>query len=448
MPIAGYVDFGACVQGMQDKQGYDKETAEKVCGAIEQDLKKSEIGSKYLDELKEEYGTRARLFVGNLSVDVKDKEGDQITLEAFKKVMPIFMRRGVLIDSHTNRVIGKPRRYWTDEDSGATTVGWQIYDDYHIDDEAWEKIRNGTYEGMSIGGFAHPDGQETVCDSSGCKVVINEIELWEGSAVKRGANTEAVILAHNDLAKSDIAGNSGNPGETATCDGDSCEIVPGMDIKKVPIMPDDSGILTKSEKTMTDETKKTKDAEDTGSVEDSVDSAGTEPAKDAGAGTGTDSGDGGGGGEVEKQDPDDTVSATVDEKLDAVIELLQNVVGRVEVLEEVTAPAIEEKQDDEPKPEPDEDVAEIEKSATELATEVATKAIDQVANALPGMINKSLKNAGIIHAPRPEMKEGAGKPLEKSEDKIVSMEDVAKMNLAEVDQAGGEFMNSRIRGDR
>lgn len=439
MPIAGYVDFGACVQGMQDKQGYDKETAEKVCGAIERDVKKSDTASKYLDELKEEFGNEARLFVGNLSVDVKDKEGDQITLDAFKKVMPIFMRRGVLIDSHTNRVVGRPLKYWTDENSGATTVGWQIYEDYHIDDETWEKIRNGTYEGMSIGGFALPEGQETVCDGSGCRVIIKEIELWEGSAVKRGANTEAVILAHNELAKSDNADDPEPESETA-CDGDSCNVVPKKDTG-IPIMPDNPGILTKSEKTMTDETKETKDAEDTGSVDESVDSAGTEPVKDAGAGADS------GGGEVEKQDEGEPVVATVEEKIDAAIELLQNLAGRVEALEDVTAPVTEEeKQDEDPEPVPKEE-DEVEKSATELATDVATKAIDQVAKALPGMINKSLKNAGIIHAPRPEMKEGAGKPLEKSEDTVVSMDDVAKMNVAEVEQAGGQFFNSKVRGD-
>ena len=448
MPIAGYVDFGACVQGMQDKQGYDKETAEKVCGTIERDTKKSDTASKYLDELKDEYGDEARLFVGNLSVDIKDKEGDQITLDAFKKIMPVFMRRGVLIDSHSNRVIGRPLKYWTDDGTGATTVGWQIYDDYHIDDEAWEKIRNGTYEGMSIGGFAHPSGQETVCDGTGCKVIIKKIELWEGSTVKRGANTEAVILAHNDLAKSDnvdVSKNSGNPGESATCDGDSCEIVP---TKEVPIMPDNSGILTKSENTMTDKTEETKKAEDTGSVDESVNSAETEPAKDSGAGSGTESGGDGGGGEVEKQDEGEPVGATIDEKLDAVIELLQNVVGRVEVLEDITAPAIEEKQDDDKEPIEPKDEDEVEKSATELATEVATKAIDQVANALPGMINKSLKNAGIIHAPRPEMKEGAGKPLEKSEDKIVSMDDVSGMDKDTLIQAGNQFATMATRGGR
>ena len=211
-------------------------------------------------------------------------------------------------------------------------------------------------------------------------------------------------------------------------------------------MPDDSGILTKSEKAMTDDTKETKEAEDTGSVEESVDSAGTEPAKGTGTGAGTDSGSDGRG-EVEKQDEGEPVGATVEEKIDAAIELLQNLAGRVEALEDVTAPATEEeKQDDEEELVEDKD--EVEKSATELATDVATKAIDQVAKALPGMINKSLKNAGIIHAPRPEMKEGAGKPLEKSEDTIVSMDDVAKMGKNDVQQAGNDFATMATRGGR
>lgn len=451
MPIAGYVDFGSCVKGMQDKQGYDEETAKNVCGAIKRDVEekgcstnhddveKADIASKYLNELKDEYGNEARLFIGTLSVDSVDKEGDQITTDAFKKVMPTFMRRGVLIDSHSNKVIGRPLKYWIDEHTGSTTVGWQIYEDYHIDDDVWNKIRNGTYEGMSIGGFAHPDSQETVCDGSGCKVIITEIELWEGSAVKRGANTEAVILAHNELAKSgdghnELAESDSEP--VVECDEVSCKLVPKTDgeDKQIQIMPEDSGIINKSENTMTDKTEEPKDAVTTGSV-DTVDASPPAPA-----------------GEVEKQDDmpvegEEPVGATNDEKLDAVIELLQNISGRVEALEDLTAPSTGEeevKADEEPEKEEDE----VEKSATELATDVATKAIDQVTKALPGMINKSLKNAGIIHTPRPEMKAEAGKPLEKQDDKVVSMADVSQMGKDDVRQAGNGFAMMATRDGR
>lgn len=408
MPIAGYIDFDACITGMQDK--HDKETAQKVCGAkdIEKSADTPSVATGYLNILKEEYGNEARLFVGKLSVDSVDKEGDQITIDAFKKVMPTFMRRGVLIDSHSNKVIGRPLKYWIDDNAGSTIVGWQIYDDYHIDDEVWQKIRNGTYEGMSIGGFAVPGEQETVCDHAGCKVIINKIELWEGSAVKRGANSDALILAHNEFAKSDAT------------------------ISEITVMPDDSGLI--SENTMTDNIKKPKPAVDTGSVE-TVDTA--TPA-----------------GDVKKQDdvpveepvegdvPEET-GATVEEKLDAVIELLQNAVGRIEALEDMTGPATPMEEEKMVEEEPTEDEEnDVEKSA--LA--VANKAIDQITQAMPGIINKSLKNAGIIHAPRPVLKAEGGKPLTKADDNIVTMDSIKNMSFNDVNAAGDKFAEAVRRG--
>jgi len=86
--------------------------------------------------------------------------------------------------------------------------------------------------------------------------------------------------------------------------------------------------------------------------------------------------------------------------------------------------------------------------ATQLATNVATNAIDQVAKALPGMINKSLKNAGIIHAPRPKMTEEAGKPLEKQDDRVLTVEEVSKMGKDDLRQAGNVFANMVTRGGR
>ena len=417
MPIAGYIDFQACVSGMQEKQNYDKTTAEKVCGRIQAETEKtSNPETKYLDELKNEYGNQTRLFIGHLSTNTIDKEGDKITTEAFKKVMPTFMRRGVLIDSHTNKVIGRPLKYWTNERTGSTTVGWQIYDDYHIDHEAWDKIRNGTYEGMSIGGFAVPGKHEVVCDTDGCHVVINEIELWEGSAVKHGANTGAVIIAHNELAK-----EVSEPNEDITVileDSSTTQLERGVNV------------TDKDEEGETVELRK-QYAEDAGSVEEPVVQG--EPE-----------------GGVEEP-----VGATTEQKLDAVIELLQNLVGRVEVMEERTAPSVEveEKEDTGGEDgegdggEKPESPGEMEKTAAIVREEVRN-ALKGFRDEIPGVLNKSLKTAGFIHTPRPIMKEDAGTPLKKSDDGIVTMDKINEMNKGDLRQAGERYdsMTTR-RGD-
>ena len=46
------------------------------------------------------------------TVEVIDKDGELLPIDEFKKVMPLIMKRGGnLIDSHSNRVIGKILNY-------------------------------------------------------------------------------------------------------------------------------------------------------------------------------------------------------------------------------------------------------------------------------------------------------------------------------------------------
>ena len=208
--------------------------------------------------------------------------------------------------------------------------------------------------------------------------------------MKSGANTGAIILAHNEFAKQDK-----------------------MEDK----------IISKSEGNMDDKDIENKGMED-GEIGGVGENGGGEPA-----------------------------TPTIEEKIEAVIELLQNLVGRVEAIEDMTAPTTgeEEKTEEEaPEEEAGEENSgeEFEKMATQLATNVATNAIDQVAKALPGMINKSLKNAGIIHAPRPKMTEEAGKPLEKQDDRVLTVEEVSKMGKDDLRQAGNVFANMVTRGGR
>ena len=387
MPVAGYPNFDACVKGMVDKEHYDEETARKVCGKIESEKKKSADG--LLNELKAEYGDDKRLFLGKLSVDIKDNQNDRISPEAFEKVMPTFMKRGVLIDTHSNKVVGKPLRYWMRDGNMGTevVVGWQVYDDYSIDDEMWNNIRNGDYGGMSIGGMALPNKQNVVCGKDGCYLQIDGIELWEGSAVANPANKEATIMAVNELAKSDIT-----------------------------VTPD-NGLLTKNEVTMADnEINKTVTGTPSASEGDTVrkDDTTLAPPTDEAASNDTTG--------------DNTSGNDVETKLEAVIELLQNLSSRMDAVEAIVAPDEQANAPEEEQPNPDENTgtainaADIEKSVT------AT-----IEKAVPQVLAKALQQAGFVAAERPDM--AGGKSLIKDDNpKALTLDQIKKMSFEELAQ--------------
>ena len=53
-----------------------------------------------------------RLFKAWGTVEIKDKDGELLPIDEFKKIMPVIMKRGgVIIDHHSNRVVGKIVNY-------------------------------------------------------------------------------------------------------------------------------------------------------------------------------------------------------------------------------------------------------------------------------------------------------------------------------------------------
>ena len=385
MPLAGYADFDSCVIGMMDKQGYDEETARKVCGELEKSA------DDLLDELKAEYGEDKRLFLGKLSVDIRDNQNDRISPQAFEKVMPIFMKRGVLIDTHSNKVVGKPLRHWMrDGDKGAeVVVGWLVYDDYSIDDALWQNIQNGKYEGMSIGGMALPGKQNVVCGKDGCYLQIDGIELWEGSAVENPANEEATIMAVNELAKSDT---------------------------EITVMPE-SGLLTKRnevnmadtelEKNITAETPSASEGESTVRKEDMA-----APPEEADAGN------------------------DIENKLEAVIDLLQSLSSRMDAVEEQITP-VEKAAEDEEEKIPEDEEEDLEKAATpKIDTAMIEKAVaSTLEKSVPKILEKALQKAGFVAAERPKM--AVGKSLIKDDaPKAMTLDQIGKASFEELAHTG------------
>lgn len=150
---------------------------------------------------------KERLFKAWGSVEIVDKDGELIPMEAFAKIMPKIMERGgVLIDNHTNRVVGKILNYEfrkKDGKDGLLLTG-KIFDHFSLDDQIWNEIKSGIRKGISFGGKRIISGIEKAKDENGNEYyILKDIEGYEFSIVRNPANPEATIEAVNMLAKSD-----------------------------------------------------------------------------------------------------------------------------------------------------------------------------------------------------------------------------------------------------
>lgn len=157
------------------------------------------------DEIVNDGERRARAWV---SVEVKDKQGDTVPMEEFRRTMSTWMKRGAPItDSHTNRVVGKGLAYREKEHpktgKPAIELDYMIYDDYKIDDKVWGEIKSGKRTGLSIGG-QNTEKTETKLDDDGqLSNHLRGVELFEIASVGEPANQYAQNTAINFMAKGD-----------------------------------------------------------------------------------------------------------------------------------------------------------------------------------------------------------------------------------------------------
>lgn len=147
-----------------------------------------------------------RLFGGWASVEIIDKQGEKVDMDAFRKSMSAFMDMGGnIIDMHSNKVVAKVRSFDFKKRDGkdALWLNMECYDHYKYHDEVWNKIKDGTYKGLSMGGRRKEGELEFKCDNTGCHNFIKGIELFEVSVVDSPANPKATIETVNQMAKSD-----------------------------------------------------------------------------------------------------------------------------------------------------------------------------------------------------------------------------------------------------
>jgi HK97 family phage prohead protease len=120
-----------------------------------------------------------RMVWGYASTEALDSQGDIVTLEAMRDALPEYMRYANIREMHQPSAVGKTKAAGVD-DKG-THIGVKV-----VDAPAWDKVKEGVYNGFSIGGRITSRDKEDARRITG-------IELVEISLVDRPANPEALI---------------------------------------------------------------------------------------------------------------------------------------------------------------------------------------------------------------------------------------------------------------
>jgi len=150
-----------------------------------------------------------RFFEGYLTVQVKDKQGEITIVDELIKVLPIWMDRGAPIsDTHSNRIIGKGISYakvdYKTKDGNllpAIKITGKIHQDYHLDNEIWNKIKSGEYKGLSFGGATKANRTPKILKDGSVAYELKSLEHYEVAVCKDPAVPLALITDYNPLAK-------------------------------------------------------------------------------------------------------------------------------------------------------------------------------------------------------------------------------------------------------
>lgn len=191
MPMGPYKDFSACLMA-QGRKGRSKTSASRICGEIKartegkKKIEKANMSnldlnfSKYLPISK--VNDEERMVYGYASTPDLDSQGEVVELNAIKSALPNYMKFPTIREMHTTNAVGRTKSAVVD-DKGLF-IGAKI-----VDDNAWKKVKEGVFNGFSIGGRAI----QMVGN------VIKELRLTEISLVDVPANKSAVItLFKND----------------------------------------------------------------------------------------------------------------------------------------------------------------------------------------------------------------------------------------------------------
>lgn len=160
--------------------------------------------------LKIEEKNGDRWFTGILTVEMKDRQGEILVISELMKVLPIWLERGgILTDTHSNRHVGRGINYQKVKVRGedgaqydAIEITGKIFKNYQLDNDIWEKMKDGEYRGLSFGGATKSDRIPTVWKDGSIAYKLMDLEHYEVAICREPAVPLALITNLNTLAKS------------------------------------------------------------------------------------------------------------------------------------------------------------------------------------------------------------------------------------------------------
>ena len=139
----------------------------------------------------EKVDAEQRLVYGYASTEARDSQGEIVTRAAIEAALPAYMEFANIREMHQLSAVGVVKS--ADLDDKGLRLEAKV-----VDDAAWEKVKEGVYKGLSIG------GRVTKRDTLN-KSIITGVELNEISLVDRPANPEALIAAYKAAGAEDVA---------------------------------------------------------------------------------------------------------------------------------------------------------------------------------------------------------------------------------------------------
>lgn len=117
-----------------------------------------------------------RMVYGYATTEAIDSQGEIVAKTAIEEALPDYMKFGNIREMHQPSAVGKAQE--ANIDDKGLYIGVKV-----VDDSAWTKVKEGVYNGFSIGGKIVTKINDT----------ITKLRLTEISLVDRPANPEAVF---------------------------------------------------------------------------------------------------------------------------------------------------------------------------------------------------------------------------------------------------------------
>jgi hypothetical protein len=272
VPIGEFDDWEDCIETMTSEEGHDEETAEDICGALEQEAKSDHGDARALfDAIKQGSGLIADVGVDLVSgvdvpaVDSKwvmtksggarkghdfranspvllakdadtdqrlsyaaamvprepDKEGDVVSTPTVERAAHDFIKQSGGVDTDHSLIDGEGEvvESWVlkqerefDLPGGETeSYGagtWMVGIEWGT--EAWERIKSGDLTGLSIYGMAEhvPLSRSVECSECGCGVSASKRESGEGGDTHKAADEESGGMAPDSTGTGDGDGDT------------------------------------------------------------------------------------------------------------------------------------------------------------------------------------------------------------------------------------------------